>query len=80
MAVAEVELLDAVVNLLLTDDWRGLAVWRVQAPVHKRRRIVVEAKGAIKILALDTVLQKKRDMLTTEIIGLRGDYMSWKNA
>lgn len=42
MAVAEVELLDAVVYLLLTDHRQRLSVGRVQAAVHERRIIVVK--------------------------------------
>lgn len=42
MAVPEVELLDAVVYLLLSDDGQGLAVGRVQAAVHERGVVVVE--------------------------------------
>lgn len=42
MAVAEVELLYAVVYLLLSDDGQRLAVGRVQPAVHERRVVVVE--------------------------------------
>lgn len=42
MAVAEVELLYAVVYLLLSDDGERLAVGRVEAAVHERRVVVVE--------------------------------------
>lgn len=43
MAVAEVELLYAVVDLLLTDDGQGLTVRRVEPAMHERRVVVVES-------------------------------------
>lgn len=47
MAVAEVELLDAVVYLLLPHHGRGLAVRRVEPAVHERRVVVVEPEGYV---------------------------------
>lgn len=45
MAVAEVELLDAVVDLLLPDHRQGLAVGRIQPTVDEGRIVVVEPDG-----------------------------------
>lgn len=42
MAVAEVELLDAVMYLLLSDNGQSLAVGGVEPAVHERRVVVVE--------------------------------------
>ena len=50
MAIAEVELLYAVVYLLLTHDRQRLAVRRVQPAVHERRVVVVESKTLSHIM------------------------------
>lgn len=47
MAVAEVELLDAVMDLLLADHGQRLAVGRVETAVHERRVVVVESAQTI---------------------------------
>lgn len=43
MTVAEVKLLDAIVDLLLSHHGQGLAVGRVETAVHERRIVVVES-------------------------------------
>lgn len=56
MTVAEVQLLDLVMDLLLTDYQRGFLVFRIQTAMNEARRIVVESVQVIRRLVQQRVI------------------------